>query len=76
MQFWVIQVVIWMLTSLIFQLSQHSQPAVTAAGDHVADFGPGVQVWVIDFHRVNGHRGREVSAGSSTTDSIQQPIDS
>lgn len=30
--------------------SEHSQPAVTAAGDHVANLRPGVQVRVVDLH--------------------------
>lgn len=57
------------------ELLEDCQPAITAAGDHVANFSPGVQVRVIDLHRVHRHRGREVSAGGPTPDGIQQPID-
>lgn len=55
--------------------SEHSQPAVAAAGDHVANFSPGIQVRVVDFHRVHRHWGREVPAGGPAPDGVQQPID-
>lgn len=55
-------------------LSKHRQTSITAAGDHVADLSPRVQVRVIDFHRVDCDRGRKVSAGSPASDCIKQPV--
>lgn len=36
--------------------SEHRQPTVAAAGDHVANQRPRVQVRVVDLHRVHRHR--------------------
>lgn len=56
------------------RLSEHSQPAVAAAGDHVADLGPGVQVRVVDLHGIHRYGCGEVSGGCSSSNRIQQPV--
>lgn len=53
---------------------QHCQTTIATAGDHVAHFIPGVQVRVIDLHRVHSNWGREVSARCPAPDRIQQPV--
>ncbi len=48
-------------------LSEHSYTSITAAGDHVTDLRPRVQVGVIDFHRVYSDRRWEVPARGPTS---------
>lgn len=54
--------------------SEYGHASITAACDHVSNFSPCVQMWVVNLHRVHSDWSGEIPPRVPASDGVQQPV--